>query len=74
LLLTFRQPVTIQKATSPGFDLRVISLSARYFSGAIMANDEILSDDYVAGLLVKDAEESTIKYSSRGLEAFAQSK
>ncbi len=38
-----------------------------------MANEE-LSDDYVASLLAKDAEESSIKYSSVGLEAFGRSK
>jgi hypothetical protein len=39
-----------------------------------MAKDEILTDDYVAGLLAKDAKESSIKYSSLGLDAFAQSR
>ncbi|PMD54236.1 uncharacterized protein K444DRAFT_667833 [Hyaloscypha bicolor E] len=39
-----------------------------------MANDEILTDDYVAELLAKDAKESAIKYSSMGLDAFKQSK
>jgi hypothetical protein len=39
-----------------------------------MANDEILTDDYVAGLLAKDAKESSIKYSALGLEAFGRSK
>ncbi|PBP28459.1 putative pre-mrna-splicing factor 38b [Diplocarpon rosae] len=38
-----------------------------------MANDE-LSDDHVAGLLARDAKESSIKYSSLGLEAFNRSK
>ena len=41
---------------------------------AIMANDEILTDDYVAELLAKDAKDSAIKYSSMGLDAFKQSK
>jgi hypothetical protein len=39
-----------------------------------MANDDILTDDYVAGLLAKDAKETSIRYSSMGLEAFKQSK
>lgn len=39
-----------------------------------MANDTALTDDYVASLLARDAKESSIKYSSMGLEAFAQSK
>jgi hypothetical protein len=39
-----------------------------------MANEEILTDDYIADLLAKDAKESNIKYSSMGLEAFKQSK
>ncbi|PBP24020.1 pre-mRNA-splicing factor 38B [Diplocarpon rosae] len=38
-----------------------------------MASNE-LSDDYVAGLLARDAKESSIKYSSLGLEAFNRSK
>ncbi|CZT04612.1 related to TSM1-component of TFIID complex [Rhynchosporium graminicola] len=38
-----------------------------------MASDE-LTDNYVASLLAKDAKESSIKYSSVGLEAFARSK
>jgi hypothetical protein len=41
---------------------------------AIMGNDEILTDDYVAELLAKDAKDSAIKYSSMGLDAFKQSK
>jgi hypothetical protein len=36
-----------------------------------MPNDDILTDDYVADLLAKDAKESSIKYSSMGLEAYA---
>jgi hypothetical protein len=40
----------------------------------IMGNDEILTDDYVAELLAKDANDSAIKYSSMGLDAFKQSK
>lgn len=39
-----------------------------------MANNEILTDDYVAELLAKDAKDSAIKYSSMGLDAFKQSK
>ncbi|KAH8601663.1 hypothetical protein B0O99DRAFT_197047 [Bisporella sp. PMI_857] len=39
-----------------------------------MADDEILTDDYVASLLVRDAKESSIKYSALGLEAFNKSK
>ncbi|KAL2065631.1 hypothetical protein VTL71DRAFT_3301 [Oculimacula yallundae] len=39
-----------------------------------MAADEDLTDDYVAALLAKDAKESSIKYSSVGLEAFGRSK
>jgi len=40
----------------------------------MMGNDDILTDDYVAELLAKDAKESSIKYSSLGLEACANSK
>jgi hypothetical protein len=36
-----------------------------------MAKDELLTDDYVASLLAKDAKESSIKYSALGLEAFS---
>ena len=36
-----------------------------------MAKDELLNDDYVASLLTKDAKESSIKYSTLGLEAFS---
>ncbi|KAF4633995.1 hypothetical protein G7Y89_g4114 [Cudoniella acicularis] len=39
-----------------------------------MANEGNLSDEYVAGLLAKDAKESTIKYSAVGLEGFTNSK
>ncbi|CCC08778.1 hypothetical protein SMACR_05418 [Sordaria macrospora] len=35
-----------------------------------MANDTIITDDYVAELLAKEASEASIKYSSMGLEAF----
>ncbi len=36
-----------------------------------MANDEFLTDDYVAGLLAREAKETAIKYSALGLEAFS---
>jgi hypothetical protein len=39
-----------------------------------MANNEILTDEYVASLLAKDAKESSIKYSALGLEGFATSR
>ncbi|KAK4177524.1 hypothetical protein QBC36DRAFT_326848 [Triangularia setosa] len=40
----------------------------------MVANDTLLTDDYVAGLLSKEANEASIKYSSVGLEAFRSSK
>ncbi|KAI1001199.1 hypothetical protein K3495_g7000 [Podosphaera aphanis] len=39
-----------------------------------MANHEYLTDEYVAELLAKDARETSIKYSTMGLRAFASSK
>lgn len=39
-----------------------------------MANDELLTDDYVAGLLAKDAKDCSLKYSAMGLEAFDSKK
>ncbi|KAK0609339.1 hypothetical protein B0T17DRAFT_621680 [Bombardia bombarda] len=39
-----------------------------------MANDTILTDDYVAVHLAKDANNASIKYSSMGLEAFRPTK
>ena len=36
-----------------------------------MAKNEILTDDYVAGILARDAKESATKYSALGLEAFS---
>lgn len=36
-----------------------------------MAKDELLTDDYVASLLAKDAKESSIRYSALGLEGFS---
>ncbi|OTA08385.1 hypothetical protein A9Z42_0000660 [Trichoderma parareesei] len=35
-----------------------------------MPNDELLTDDYVAGLLAQEANDCSIKYSAMGLEAF----
>jgi hypothetical protein len=35
-----------------------------------MSNDTILTDDYVAQVLAKEASDASIKYSSMGLEAF----
>ena len=37
-------------------------------------NDTILTDDFVADLLAKDAEACSIKYSAVGLGAFTSSK
>ncbi|KAK3695517.1 hypothetical protein B0T22DRAFT_438503 [Podospora appendiculata] len=39
-----------------------------------MASDTILTDDYVAGVLAKEASDASIKYSSVGLEAFRSAK
>jgi hypothetical protein len=39
-----------------------------------MGNNDILTDEYVASLLAKDAKESSIKYPALGLEGFATSK
>ncbi|KAK3396102.1 hypothetical protein B0T20DRAFT_416659 [Sordaria brevicollis] len=39
-----------------------------------MPNDTIITDDYVAELLAKEASEASIKYSSMGLEAFRSTK
>ncbi len=39
-----------------------------------MANDTILTDEYVAELLAKDADDRSIKYSSMGLEAYRSEK
>jgi hypothetical protein len=39
-----------------------------------MASDTILTDDYVAGVLAREASEASIKYSSMGLEAFTSTK
>ncbi|KAK5654458.1 hypothetical protein OQA88_7369 [Cercophora sp. LCS_1] len=39
-----------------------------------MANNSILTNEYVAGLLVKEAGDASIKYSSMGLEAFRSAK
>ena len=37
-------------------------------------NDEFLTDDYVAGLLVGEAKDCSIKYSAMGMEAFRDNK
>jgi len=39
-----------------------------------MANDTILTDDYVAELLTKEASDASIKYSSIGVDAFKSTK
>jgi hypothetical protein len=39
-----------------------------------MANDEILTDDYVAGLLSQEANDCSLKYSSMGMEAYRGAK
>lgn len=39
-----------------------------------MANDEMLTDDYVAGLLAKDASDCSLKFSAMGMEAFRSDK
>ncbi|KAJ4399362.1 hypothetical protein N0V85_006040 [Neurospora sp. IMI 360204] len=39
-----------------------------------MGNDTMITDDYVAELLAKEASEASIKYSSMGLEAFRSTK
>lgn len=39
-----------------------------------MSNDELLTDDYVAGLLAQDANDCSLKYSAMGMEAFRDNK
>lgn len=39
-----------------------------------MSNDEILTDDYVAGLLANEAKDDALRYSALGLEAFESRK
>lgn len=39
-----------------------------------MPNDELLTDDYVAGLLAKEAADQSLKYSSMGMDAFKSNK
>ncbi|KAK0656309.1 hypothetical protein B0T16DRAFT_399052 [Cercophora newfieldiana] len=39
-----------------------------------MSNDTILTDDFVAGILAKEANDASIRYSSIGLEAFRSAK
>ncbi|KAG8415579.1 hypothetical protein J3458_009414 [Metarhizium acridum] len=39
-----------------------------------MSNHELLTDDYVAGLLAQDAKDCSLKYSAMGMEAFRDNK
>lgn len=39
-----------------------------------MSNDDILTDEYVADLLAKDAKDCSLKYSAMGMEAFRSDK
>ncbi|KAG5979989.1 hypothetical protein E4U55_004519 [Claviceps digitariae] len=39
-----------------------------------MSNNELLTDDYVAGLLAQDAKDCSLKYSAMGMEAFRDTK
>ncbi|KAG5990426.1 hypothetical protein E4U43_004293 [Claviceps pusilla] len=39
-----------------------------------MSNNELLTDDYVAGLLAQDAKDCSLKYSAMGMEAFRDNK
>ncbi|GAB0138508.1 hypothetical protein EsDP_00006743 [Epichloe bromicola] len=39
-----------------------------------MSNDELLTDDYVAGLLAQDAKDCSLKYSAMGMEALRDKK
>ncbi|KAL2107340.1 hypothetical protein VUR80DRAFT_5377 [Thermomyces stellatus] len=39
-----------------------------------MPNDELLTDDYVADLLAKDARDCSLKYSTMGMEAYTSSR
>jgi hypothetical protein len=50
-----------------------LSLDIIYYS-SVMADADPFSDEYVAGLMAKDAEKSAIKYSALGMEAFLSSK
>ncbi len=39
-----------------------------------MSNNELLTDEYVADLLAKDAKDCSLKYSAMGMEAFRSDK
>lgn len=38
-----------------------------------MGNDDLLTDDYVADLLAKEASDCSLKYSTMGMEAYTSS-
>lgn len=38
-----------------------------------MANDDLLTDDYVADILAKEASDCSLKYSTMGMEAYTSS-
>lgn len=46
----------------------------RLTTQAVMGNDDLLTDDYVADLLAKEASDCSIKYSALGMEAFRSDK
>ena len=53
-----------------GKGLPLFFISIAPFARATMANDELLTDDYVAGLLAQEAKDCSLKYSALGMEAF----
>lgn len=69
-------PTLFRKQGEIGCYFWLILWSGSFAQRAVaqMSNDELLTDDYVAGLLAQDAKDCSLKYSAMGMDAFRDNK
>jgi len=70
IILLSRQLKSVALSVLLGLGPPIFALSPGYEMG----NDDMITDDYVAGLLAKEASDCSLKYSSLGLNAYQSSK
>lgn len=67
-------PTSAQRTPNPDTPHVEETTPPRSSPDTAMTNDDILTDDYVADLLAKDAGDCAIKYSAMGMDAFRSDK
>lgn len=73
-LVHLRLATAYARSRASSFWYTILEGSLRVEYGATMGNDDMLTDDYVADLLAKEASDCSLKYSALGMDAFRSDK